>query len=53
MEDATPSHKGFRSPAETIAHAVWLYHRFPLSFREAEELLLAHGVIVSHETVRQ
>jgi putative transposase len=32
---------------------VWLYHRFPLSFREVEELLLARGVIVSHETIRQ
>ncbi|MER8041725.1 hypothetical protein [Streptomyces sp. NPDC094032] len=27
-------------------------HRFPLSFREVEELLLARGIIVSHETVR-
>ncbi|MEV0694192.1 IS6 family transposase [Streptomyces sp. NPDC050388] len=53
MEAATPSYQGFRYPAEIITHAVWLYHRFPLSFREAGELLLARGVIVSHETVRQ
>jgi putative transposase len=32
---------------------VWLYHRFPLSFREVEEMMLRRGVIVSHETVRQ
>jgi putative transposase len=32
---------------------VWLYHRFPLSFREVEELMLARGVIVSYETIRQ
>jgi putative transposase len=32
---------------------VWLYHRFPLSFREAEELLLQRGVIVSYETIRR
>ncbi len=48
-----PSYKRFRFPAEVISHAVWLYHRFPLSYREVEELLLARGIIVSHETVRQ
>jgi putative transposase len=49
----TPSYKGFRFPAEIIAYAVWLYHRFPLSFREVEELMLQRGIVVSHETVRQ
>jgi transposase-like protein len=34
------SYKGHRYPAEIIAHCVWLYHRFPLSFREVEELML-------------
>jgi putative transposase len=48
-----PSYKGFRFPAEIISHCVWLYHRFPLSFREVEEMMLARGVVVSHETVRQ
>ncbi|KUO14372.1 hypothetical protein AQJ91_47135 [Streptomyces dysideae] len=42
-----------RYPAEIIAHCVWLYHRFPLSFREVEELILERGVVVSHETIRQ
>jgi putative transposase len=32
---------------------VWLHFRFPLSFREVEELMLERGVIVSHETVRR
>ncbi|GAA1329846.1 hypothetical protein GCM10009647_068630 [Streptomyces sanglieri] len=32
---------------------MWLYFRFPLSFREVEELMLERGVIVSHETVRR
>lgn len=49
----TLSYKGFRYPAEVISHAVWLYHRFPLSYREVEELLLARGIIVSHEMIRQ
>ena len=47
------SYRGFRYPAEIISYCVWLYHRFPLSFREVEELMIARGVIVSHETIRQ
>ena len=31
---------------------MWLYHRFPLSFREVEELMLQRGVVVSYETIR-
>ena len=50
--EAAVSYKGFRFPAEVISHAVWLYHRFPLSYREVGELLLARGIVVSHETVR-
>jgi putative transposase len=53
VEAAAPSYKGFRYSAEIISHCVWLYHRFPLSFREVEELMLARGIIVSHETIWQ
>ena len=53
MDAVSPSYKGYRYPAEVIAHCVWLYHRFPLSFREVEELMLARGAIVSYETIRQ
>ncbi|MDT9680974.1 IS6 family transposase [Streptomyces sp. TRM76323] len=38
---------------EVISHCVWLYFRFPLSFREVEELMLERGVIVSYETIRR
>ena len=38
---AASSYKGHRYPVEIIAHCVWLYHRFPLSFREVEEMMLA------------
>src|SRR6476619_7140566 len=48
-----PSYAGYRSPAEVISHAVWLYFRFPLSLRMVEEMLAARGIIVSHESVRQ
>jgi putative transposase len=47
------SYKGHRYPAEIIAHCVCLYHRFPLSFREVEGLMLVRGVIVTYETIRQ
>jgi len=49
---ASSSYKGHRYPGEIIAHCVWLYHRFPLSFREVEEMMLARGVVVSYETIR-
>ncbi|PBC39622.1 IS6 family transposase [Rhodococcus sp. ACS1] len=45
-------YKGFRFPREIISHCVWLYHRFPLSFREIELLMLARGIVVSYETIR-
>jgi putative transposase len=48
-----PCYKGFRFPAEIISHCVWLYHRFPLSLREVQEMMLQRGIIVSHETIRQ
>lgn len=33
----------YRYPAQIISHAVWLYHRFTLSFHDIEELLAARG----------
>ena len=42
-----------RFPAEIIAHAVWLYYRFPLSFRDVEDLLAERGINVSFQTVSE
>src|SRR3954463_9297177 len=50
---AKSPYAGYRFPPEGISHAVWLYFRFPLSLRMVEEMLVARGIIVSHETVRQ
>ena len=44
--------KGYRYPIEVIGHAVWLYHRFALSLRDVEELMVARGVVVTYETIR-
>jgi len=34
-------------------HAVWLYFRFLLSFRDGEELLAQRGILVTYEMVCQ
>jgi putative transposase len=49
----TISYKRHRFPPAIIAHAVWLYFRFPLSLRLVEEMLLERGIVVSYETVRR
>ena len=46
------SYKGHRFPAEIISYAVWLYHRFILSFRDVEDLLAERGITVSYEAIR-
>ena len=48
-----PIYAGHRYPAEIISYAVWLYFRFPLSLRMVEEMLVARGISVTHETIRQ
>ena len=53
MNKPTPSYQRPRFPSEIISHAVWLYHRFCLSFREVEELLAERGITITHKTVRQ
>ncbi len=46
-------YKRHRFPAEIIAHAVWLYYRFPLSLRDVEDLLAERGIDVSFQTVSE
>jgi transposase-like protein len=42
-----------RFPPEIIQHAIWLYLRFTLSYRDVEELLVERGLDISYETVRR
>ena len=51
-EHRMPSYQSHRYPVEINNDCVWLYFRFPLSFREVEELMLERGVVVSYETIR-
>ena len=46
-------YKNHRFPGEIISHGVWLYYRFPLSYRDVQELLFARGIDVTHEAIRQ
>jgi transposase-like protein len=46
------SYKRHRFPAEIIQHAVWLYFRFTLSFRDVEDLLAERGLDISYESIR-
>jgi putative transposase len=47
------SYRGHRFPASIIQHAIWLYLRFTLSYRDVEELLAERGLDLSYETVRR
>lgn len=42
-----------RFPPAIIQHAVWLYFRFALSYRDVEDLMAERGIDVSYETVRR
>ncbi len=46
-------YRGHRFAPEIISHAVWVYHRFTLSFRDVEDLLAERGIVVSYESIRQ
>ena len=53
MRSKSASYHGYRFPPDIISQAVWLYYRFCLSFRDAEDLLAQRGVTVTYETIRQ
>ena len=45
-------YKRHRFPPEIIQYVVWLYHRFNLSHRDIEDLMVERGVEVSYESIR-
>src|SRR6202022_3166458 len=47
------SYRRHRFSPVIIQHAVWLYLRFTLSYRDVEELLAERGLDISYETVRR
>jgi len=52
MKNDRSRYFGHRFPPQIISYAVWLYHRFCLSFRDVEDLLAERGIIVSYEAIR-
>src|SRR6476619_6134309 len=52
-QPAATKNKNPRFPVEVISHAVWLYFRFCLSFRDVEELVFERGVVVTYEAIRK
>jgi putative transposase len=53
MKSKKLPYRGYRFPSEIISHAVWLYHRFCLSFRDVEDLLAERGITVPYASIRQ
>jgi putative transposase len=47
------SYTHHRFPPDVIRHAVWLYLRFTLSYRDVEDLLAERGLTVSNESIRR
>ncbi len=47
------SYSRHQFPPVVIQHAVWLYLRFTLSYRDVEELLAERGLDISYETIRR
>ena len=47
------SYRRHRFPPSIIQHAIWLYLRFTLGYRDVEELLAERRLDVSYETVRR
>lgn len=51
---STPErYRRHRFPIEVVEQCVWLYYRFPLGFRDIEEVMAKRGVQLTCETVRE
>lgn len=53
MNKRKSKYHGHRFPPEIISFAVWVYHRFTLSYRDVEDLLAERGVNVTYESIRR
>ena len=53
MHEPSSLYTRHRFPGEGISHAVWLYSRFLLRYRDVEELLAERGIAARDETIRR
>jgi putative transposase len=47
------SYARHRFPPDVIRHAVWLYLRFTLSYRDVEDLVAERVLMISNESIRR
>jgi putative transposase len=47
------SYRCHHFPPLVIQHAVWLYLRFTLSYRDVDDLLFERGLDLSYETIHR
>lgn len=52
MNDPQPRYPNFRFPICVISHAVWLYNRFSLSYRDISDLFFERGIEVSYQSIK-
>ena len=53
MSTRNSKYRRHRFPPEIISYAIWIYHRFSLSFHDIEDLLAERGIVVSYESIRR
>ena len=53
MQQPSSLYERHQFPSEGISHAVWLYYRFLLRYRDVEELLAERGIAARYETIRR
>ena len=47
------SYARHRFPPDIIRHAVWLYLRITLSYRDVEDILAERGLMFSNKSIRR
>ncbi len=52
MKNDRSPYYSYRFPTEIVSYAVWVFHRFCLSFRDVEDLLAERGIVISYEAIR-
>ena len=52
MDIQEARYPNYRFPMVLISHAIWLYNRFNLSYRDVSDLLLERGIEVSYQTIK-
>ena len=52
MIESTEKYRNFRFPIAVISHAIYLYNRYCLSYRDVADLLFERGIAVSHQSIK-